>query len=176
MGDQAMGLEAVLPDGEIVRTKDVPKRSYGPSLAHLLIGTEGTLGVITEATLRAFPQPERRILRGVEFPSFEAGFEAVVAMYAEGVQPAMLDYGEELWRDGQPVESDATVYLAFEGFAEEAEAHDGRAMRICEAMGGSLAPDGEAERFWRTRHAPGERVPAAGVAERRRGRGAASAQ
>lgn len=157
MGDQAMGLEAVLPDGEIVRTKDVPKRSYGPSLAHLLIGTEGTLGVITEATLRAFPQPERRIIRAIEFPSFEAGFEAVVAMYAEGVQPAMLDYGEELWRDGQSVESDATVYLAFEGFAEEAEAHDGRAMRVCESMGGSPAGEGEAERFWRTRHAPGER-------------------
>ena len=157
MGEQAMGLEAVLPDGEIVRTKDVPKRSYGPSLAHLLIGTEGTLGVITEATLRAFPQPERRILRAIEFPSFEGGFEAVVAMYAEGVQPAMLDYGEELWRDGQSVESDATVYLAFEGFSEEAEAHDGRAMRICEAMGGLPAEEGEAERFWRTRHAPGER-------------------
>ncbi len=157
MGDQALGLEAVLPDGEIVRTRDVPKRSYGPSLAHLLIGTEGTLGVITEATLRAFPQPERRILRAVEFPSFEAGFEAVVAMYAQGVQPAMLDYGEELWRDGQSVESDATVYLAFEGFSEEAEAHDGRAIRICESMGGRPAGEGEAERFWRTRHAPGER-------------------
>ena len=116
MGDQAMGLEAVLPDGEIVRTQEVPKRSYGPSLAHLLIGTEGTLGVITEATLRAFPLPERRILRAIEFPSFEAGFEAVVAMYAEGVQPAMLDYGEELWRDGESVESDATVYLGVRGF------------------------------------------------------------
>ena len=157
MGDQAMGLEAVLPDGEIVRTQEVPKRSYGPSLAHLLIGTEGTLGVITEATLRAFPLPERRILRAIEFPSFEAGFEAVVAMYAEGVQPAMLDYGEELWRDGESVESDATVYLAFEGFAEEAEAHDGRAARICESMGGRPAIEGEAEHFWRTRHAPGER-------------------
>ncbi len=157
MGDQAMGLEAVLPDGEIVRTAEVPKRSYGPSLAHLLIGTEGTLGVITEATLRAFPRPERRILRAVDFPSFEAGFEAVVTMYAEGVQPAMLDYGEELWRDGQSVESDATVYLAFEGFSEEAEAHDGRAMRICEAMSGSPASEGEAEHFWQTRHAPGER-------------------
>ena len=157
MGDQAMGLEAVLPDGEIVRTPEVPKRSYGPSLAHLLIGTEGTLGVITEATLRAFPLPERRILRAIEFPDFEVGFEAVVAMYAEGVQPAMLDYGEELWRDGESVESDATVYLAFEGFSEEAEAHDGRAVKICESMGGRPAIEGEAEHFWRTRHAPGER-------------------
>ena len=135
----------------------MPKRSYGPSLAHLLIGTEGTLGVITEATLRAFPLPERRILRAIEFPSFEAGFEAVVAMYAEGVQPAMLDYGEELWRDGESVETDATVYLAFEGFSEEAEAHDGRAVKICESMGGRPAIEGEAEHFWRTRHAPGER-------------------
>ena len=157
MGEQAMGLEAVLPDGEIVRTAGVPKRAYGPSLAHLLIGTEGTLGVITEATLRAFPRPERRILRAIDFPDFESGFEAVVAMYAEGVRPAMLDYGEELWRDGESTEPDATVYLAFEGFAEDAEVHDARARRICLAMGGQLAGAEEIERFWRTRHASGER-------------------
>ena len=42
-------------------------------------------------------------------------------------------------------------------FPSEAEAHDGRAARICESMGGRPAIEGEAEHFWRTRHAPGER-------------------
>ena len=52
MGEQVLGLEAVLPDGEIVRTKGVSKQASGPSLNGLLIGSEGTMGVITEATIR----------------------------------------------------------------------------------------------------------------------------
>ena len=60
MGEQVLGLEAVLADGEVIRTRGVPKPSYGPSLNHLFIGSEGTFGVITEATLRAFPVPEKR--------------------------------------------------------------------------------------------------------------------
>lgn len=74
MGDQVLGLEVVLADGETIRTRAVPKGSYGPSLDRLFIGSEGTLGVVTEATVRAFKRPESRAMRSFVFPEFEAGF------------------------------------------------------------------------------------------------------
>ena len=156
MGEQVLGLEVVLPDGEIVRTKGVPKSSSGPSLNHLFIGSEGTLGVITEATLRAFPRPERRQLRAFEFPDFESGFEAVARLYAEGVRPAMVDYGEEMWSRDSPIE-EATLYLSFEGFREDVEVHDARSREVCRRFGGRDGDQEEVERFWETRHASGER-------------------
>lgn len=55
MGDQVLGLTAVLPDGRILRTRAVPKASAGFDLKQLLIGTEGCFGIVTEAVLRAFP-------------------------------------------------------------------------------------------------------------------------
>lgn len=156
MGEQVLGLEAVLPDGEIVRTKGLPKSHYGPSLNSLLIGTEGTLGVVTEATLRAFPLPEKQILRRVDFPDFESGFHAVAQLYAEGVRPAMVDYGEEFWPENGDDDS-ATLYLAFQGFPEDVDAHLARAQAICGRFDGCPGSQKEAQKFWDTRHASGER-------------------
>jgi alkyldihydroxyacetonephosphate synthase len=58
--DIVLGLEAVLPGGDIVRSKTVPRRAVGPDVAALMIGSEGTLGVVTEATLKISPPPEER--------------------------------------------------------------------------------------------------------------------
>ena len=57
MGEQVLGLEAVLPNGEILRTRPVSKHSAGIDLNALLIGGEGCFGIITEATIRIFPKP-----------------------------------------------------------------------------------------------------------------------
>jgi len=59
MGDQVLGLEAVLADGSVVRTRSVPRSTTGLDLKRLFIGTEGTLGIVTAATLRVFPVPEK---------------------------------------------------------------------------------------------------------------------
>ena len=157
MGEQVLGLEVVLPDGEVVRTRGVPKSSFGPSLNDLFIGSEGTLGVITEATVRAFPQPEHRRLRAVVFPDFESGFRAVSQLYVEGVRPAMVDYGQEPMSSPEAVMGDATLYLAFEGFKEDVDAHDRRAMDICVKFRGRAGDPPEVERFWNSRHSSGER-------------------
>ena len=156
MGEQVLGLVVVLADGEIVQTKDVPKPSHGPSLNSLFIGSEGTLGVITEATVRAFPWPEKRILRGMTFPDFESGFNAVAALYAEGVRPAVVDYGEEFWCGNSASDQDATLYLAFEGFREDADVQDRRARDICARLGGREDDSDEVRGFWTSRHAPAE--------------------
>ena len=157
MGDQVLGLQAVLASGEIVRTRDVPNAIMGQSLNRLLIGSEGTFGVITEATMRAFPRPEKRLLRSVVFPDFESGFAAVRRLYAEGVRPSMIDYGEESWPAEPNEGGEATLYVAFEGFDADVEAHYRRARNVWRSLRGVEAEEAEARRFWETRHAWGER-------------------
>jgi len=158
MGEQVLGMDVVLPTGELLQTKGVPKHT-GPSLNALFIGSEGILGVITQATLRVFPVPERRILAAYEFESFEAGFAALMEMFAVGLQPAMVDFSEELdyTTDGEPTGRDVEMYLCFEGFREEVEAQATRAAAICRAAGGEDMGAEIAQQFWDTRHALAER-------------------
>jgi FAD/FMN-containing dehydrogenase len=157
MGEQVLGLEVVLADGEVIRTRAVPKSSSGPSLDHLFIGSEGTFGVITEATLRAFPRPESRILRAMVFPDFESGFGAIAELYVEDVRPAMVDFDQDLPEGSASNSSEATLRLSFEGFKEEVQAQELRAREICLRFGGRDGDPAEAQRFWSTRHASGER-------------------
>ena len=157
MGQQVLGLEVVLPNGEVLSTKDTPSPYAGLSLKHLFIGAEGTLGIITGATIRAFPTPEKRILRAIGFPDFESGFRAVSEMYSQGVAPSMVDYGEEPL-SGKPEDGGSiTLYLAFEGLPEVVEAQDRRAWAICQQYRAYDEGEKEARSFWETRHHTAER-------------------
>ena len=146
MGAQVLGLEAVLPNGEILRTRGISKSSAGLNLNGLLIGGEGCFGVITEATIRIFPQPERRVLYGIRFVSFEPGFKAVEKLFQRRIQPALLDFGDDEDHNGAP------LYLGFEGTREIVEAEAKLAVAICTQEGGELLPAREVENFWRDRH------------------------
>lgn len=152
MGDQVLGIEVALASGEIIKTRAVPKGSYGPSVDRLFIGSEGVLGVIMEATLRVYPRPEHRILRSIVFPDFETGYRAVVEMLAHGVKPTVLDYGDEPESDGE-----ATLFISFEGFEAHASAHWDQAKEICGKFDGRPGDQNEVDRYWQTRHASAER-------------------
>ncbi|MGI8553047.1 MAG: FAD-binding oxidoreductase [Dehalococcoidia bacterium] len=163
MGDQVLGLEVVLGDGSILRTRPAARSSTGPQLRHLFIGAEGTLGVITEATLRVFPLPESRRLRAFEFPDFDSGFRAVESLFAINLVPAMVDYGQTYAGSREspalftPEGSPGRLQLAFEGFAEAVEAAERRATRICLQNSGAALPEAEAQEFWEDRHVVAER-------------------
>jgi len=159
MGAQVLGIEAVLADGTIVRTRDAPAHAAGIDLRSLLVGSEGTLGVITAARLQAFPVPEARVLRGWRFPMFAAGFEAVLATRAAGLVPAVLDYGERPGGDGEAVEA-PTLYLGFDGAASVVAAQVARAGDVCAAAGGSAVSQEETDAFWHDRHVIAERFAA----------------
>jgi alkyldihydroxyacetonephosphate synthase len=147
IGDQVLGLEVVLADGTAVRTRPAERSATGPHLRRLWIGAEGTLGVVTEATLRVFPLPEARRLRAYAFPLFADGFAAVCAMAAIGLRPAMIDYG------GPPDGSEPSrLYLDFEGFTEEVEAGTRRAEAVCRAHGMTDLGEREAHQFFDQRH------------------------
>jgi FAD/FMN-containing dehydrogenase len=148
MGEQVLGLEAVLPGGEVLRTRAVPKASAGIDLKSLLIGGEGCFGVITEATLRIFPKPEKRVIHGFRFDSFEVGYRAIQAMFLRRLRPAVLDFGEP----DDKLQGGAVLYLAFEGIAEVVDAEEKRAIDICDEFGAIGLSHEEAERFWNDRH------------------------
>jgi len=93
--DMVISLEAVLPTGEIIRTKPAPRNSVGPQLDKLLIGSEGTLAIITEATLRIWPKPEYQILLSFAFITIENALNAVREILQSQAYPAVVRIYDE---------------------------------------------------------------------------------
>jgi alkyldihydroxyacetonephosphate synthase len=89
--DMVLGLEVVLADGRIVHTEGHgPRAATGPNLTQLFVGSEGTLGVITEATFRIHPLPPAQARRAYGFTSFAAGLDACRKIMRRGATPAVL--------------------------------------------------------------------------------------
>lgn len=89
--DLVVGLEAVLADGEVIRIKNVPRRSVGPDLRHLFIGNEGMLGFITEATLKIFKyQPDTRFMKAYGVKGMQNGLNLIREVMREGYRPAVV--------------------------------------------------------------------------------------
>lgn len=90
--DNIMALEVVLANGEIIRTGSRSvKQSAGYDLTHLFTGSEGTLGLITEATLKLHPLPEHFSAVVAAFDSTPAAAEAVYGIIGSGLNPAALE-------------------------------------------------------------------------------------
>jgi FAD/FMN-containing dehydrogenase len=148
IGTQLLGLEAVLPDGRVLRTRPAQFSSTGLDLKRLFIGTEGSFGIVTSATIRAFPQPERFALASYKFPSFEDGYRAILTMRANDIRASMVDYGEE-----DPTHNEeAQLNLAFDGREGEVNAHVAKADQISSQFRGQKLEDREAQEFWDHRH------------------------
>lgn len=162
MGEQVLGLEVVLPSGEVMQTRAVPKTSAGPSLHPLFIGAEGVFGIITRATLRVFRLPESRLFKTIAFPNFEDGFHAMLEMFSIGLKPALIDLTEEPDTSKSSASDDPPIpyktpyktwmYLVFEGYAEEVEAQVGRASEVCGASSGEDIGPVPTQEYWDTRH------------------------
>jgi glycolate oxidase len=90
--DSVLGLEVVLADGRVIRTggKNV-KDVAGYALTHLFVGSQGTLGIITEATLRLRVAPPPRTTMLAFFPSLDAAGDAVARIVAAGIDPVTLE-------------------------------------------------------------------------------------
>ena len=90
--DSVLGLEVVMADGAVIRTggKNI-KDVAGYSLTHLIVGSQGTLGLITEATLRLRPTPPPRSTLLAFFPTLESAGDGVAAIAAAGLSPVTLE-------------------------------------------------------------------------------------
>ncbi len=144
--DSVLGLEVVLADGTVIRTggrniKDVA----GYALTQLFVGSQGTLGLITEATLRLRPMPPPRSTLVAFFPTLTAAGEAVSAMTAAGLQPVTLELMDRFtigavddWHHlGLDREAAAMLLVETDLPGEAAVADMDRATAACEAAGAS---------------------------------------
>ncbi len=140
--DFVESLRVVTPSG-LVESRRLPGSGAGPSPDRLFIGSEGILGIITEAWMRLQDRPRYRANASVSFASFEAGVAATRALSQSGLEPAncrLLDPLEARTQAG--ASGDATILLlAFESADHPLDAWIERAAELCQDHGGVL-PDG----------------------------------
>ena len=160
-----LGLEAVLPTGEIIRTGGkVVKNVVGYDLTQLLAGSEGTLAIITEVTLRLVPLPAARRALRAWFTGVDTAVAAARAVIAARVVPAAIELVDAAClaaaraRDGSvlaPDSAGAMLLIEVDGTPAAAADELRRATAACEAAGacGVLAAGDDAERdaLWRIR-------------------------
>lgn len=88
--DLVVGLEAVLPTGDVVRSKATPRRAAGPDLASFLIGSEGAFGIITEVTLAVSPIPDERTDMCLRFEHMSDGVRACRLLAQSELGPTLV--------------------------------------------------------------------------------------
>jgi glycolate oxidase len=94
--DYVVGLEAVLPSGEIIRSGGkLVKNVTGYNLVQLLVGSEGTLGVVTQIILRLIPLPKVQVDLLVPYDSFQEAADTVSAIVAARIVPATIEFMEQ---------------------------------------------------------------------------------
>ena len=93
--DMVVSMKVVTGRGELIETRSVPRSATGPDWDQLFMGSEGTLGVITEAMVRVHPYPEERRFRGLKFPDVPTGLKAIRNILQQGLRPAVVRLYDE---------------------------------------------------------------------------------
>lgn len=163
--DYVLGLEVVLPTGEIITTGvRTVKGVVGYDLTRLLVGSEGTLGIITKAALRLIPLPEATKTLLSVFPSLEGAATAVAGIIRAKVVPSTLEImdsvsvrcAEEYARTGLPA-ADALLLIEVDGNSAAVLKEAGTVRRICLENGASDVKEAserkEAKDLWKVRRA-----------------------
>lgn len=144
--DIVTGLSLVLPDGRSLDVLPNARRAVGPSVKDLFIGSEGTLGIITELTLRIWPLPEVIEDLVVAFPDVMAATRAARRIMQAELRPNILriyDAEETLSRTGDVAffrKLPVMTFLAFSGRRRLAEAERDLALEIVAEEGGKAGP------------------------------------
>jgi len=162
--DYVLGLEVVLADGQILRTGGrTVKNVTGYDLTRLIIGSEGTLGIVTEATLRLIPKPEASQTVMAVFPRLEDAAETNAEIVARGVTPATLEIMDQMClrvvenylHIGLPVEAEAVLIIGVDGYREAVARQAEIVAQICREKGASevrvARTAAESEELWRAR-------------------------
>jgi len=166
MRDQVLDLEVVLADGTVMRTGGMAmKSSAGYHLTGLFVGSEGTLGVFTELTLRLYPVPEKVLAARAIFPGIEEAGRAAVAMIRSGMQIGRVELVDARTVEavnaykGTDYAVSPTLFLEFSGSEAgvENDVAAARAVSDAEGCGGFEFEADEAarERLWEARHEAG---------------------
>lgn len=164
--DYVLGLEAVLPTGEIISTGvQTVKSVVGYDLTKLLVGSEGTLAVITKIILRLLPLPKAKRTMLAIFPAIEAAATTVSQIISSRIIPTTLEFMdnatircvEDYLHIGLPVEAGALLIIEVDGSSEALNGEIEDIQKICQANQAleiKVAKDKqEAEDLWKARRA-----------------------
>ncbi|WP_171025047.1 FAD-binding protein [Lacticaseibacillus zeae] len=111
--DMVVGLEAVMPDGRIVRIKNVPRRSVVPNIRHVFIGNEGSLAFITEVTVKLVPYlPDTYHYLAYTVDTMREGFHLLRDIVATGYRPSVIRlYDAQDWSQFYPKHAEKPVLI-----------------------------------------------------------------
>jgi glycolate oxidase len=161
-----LGLEVVLPTGEVIRTGGkVVKNVVGYDLTHLIVGSEGTLGVITQVVLRLVPKPPVQSTLRATFTDVESAVQAVINVIRARVVPAAVELidGDSLEAVAQylqvrslaPQGTAAMLLLEVDGVPPAVEEEAGRVEEACRDAGATevlrARDEEERQELWRVR-------------------------
>ena len=163
MRDNVISLTAVLGDGSIVRTGGRARKSAaGYDLTNLIIGSEGTLGVITELNVRLHPVPEATAAAVCSFPDLSSAVGAVTQAIQMGIPVARAELLDKTAMSAVNRYSDLaypeapTVFFEFHGSEAEVDFHGASVEEISRALGGNdfsyARKQEERNRLWQARH------------------------
>jgi glycolate oxidase len=163
--NHVLGLELVTAEGELVWLGGKTADSPGYDLVGVVVGSEGTLGIVTKVVLRLLPRPETTVTILAIFDGVDAACEAVSSVIAHGIVPAaleMLDRNtmlavEPYVQAGYPPDAGAVLLIEVEGLREEAEEQAEAVRGICAELAAreirmGFTPE-ERERLWAGRKA-----------------------
>jgi glycolate oxidase len=161
--NHVLGLEVVLHDGQVIRLGGKQPEALGHDLVGLLVGSEGTLGIVTEITVKLLPLPEAVRTTLALFESVAAASEAVSRLIARGVVPAALEMMDRLaisaieaaFQAGYPPEAGAVLLVEVDGLLEQVESQARVVDAVCREAGALeirlAATEDERARLWAAR-------------------------
>ncbi|HEY6959574.1 MAG TPA: FAD-linked oxidase C-terminal domain-containing protein [Candidatus Limnocylindria bacterium] len=154
------GLEAVLSDGTVVRLGGKAEDAEGYDLVGAFVGSEGTLGLVTEITVKLTPLPEDKRTIMAAFPSMDQASESVSSIIAAGIVPAAMELMDKLAIEaveaavsaGYPLEAEGILLLEVDGLRDGLDDAAERIEAICREHGATTlrraASALERERLW----------------------------
>ncbi len=163
MRDNVMALEVVLADGRVIRTgSGARKSSAGYDLTALFVGSEGTLGIITELTLKLHGQPEAITAAVCAFDSFEAAVETVMTTIQMGIPMARIEFVDETTarifnaQNGTHLPEKPHLMVEFHGSETSAAEDAQRFGEVVAEIGGAhfdwATTTEDRNRLWKMRH------------------------
>jgi len=148
-----VGMKVILPNGKTVTIRHVPRRSVGPSLMDIFIGSEGVLGLVAEVTLKIWRRPAHTIESVVCFPTLGDGLGALRGVMQAGLRPTLLrlyDRGEsERWGQDDLAKDKQSVLcmIEFAGRKLVADAEFAEAGAIFNQHGGTFIGESPIQRW-----------------------------